>query len=247
MRKVIFLDGTPVCVPMFEASSDSNLRQVLAEADITVPQRTKGRTKDHTERYAMAHLLSALLGAGIATYPIRLIHRDRPDFLLHMGGQQIGIEHVEAISANEAHRKVLRERGHGSEVYFISHKKPGEPKKKAKKLIEEIEKNIAGDGWEGGSVETEWAAAMLYFLEQKTDIARKEGFERFNEDWLLIYDNWSLPALDREEAAQVLHDLITRSDGLREFKRIFIMTGQLFCEVSAEGARLHAVNDLWET
>jgi len=231
---------------MFEASSDSDLRRILAESDITVPQRTKGRTKDHIERYTMTHLLSALMGEGIAKYPLRLIHRDRPDFLLYMGEQRIGIEHVEAISENEAHRKVLRERGYGLEVYFISHKKPGEPRKKAKKLIEEIEKNITGDGWEGDSVETEWAAAMLYFLKQKIATVRKEGFERFDEDWLLIYDNWNLPAPDRDKATQALHDLIIRSGGLQEFKYVFIMTGQLFCEVSTEGMRLHTINDLWD-
>jgi hypothetical protein len=231
---------------MFEASSDSDLRRVLAESDITVPQRTKGRRKDHTEKYAMAHLLSTLMGAGIAKYPVRLIHRDRPDFLLYMGEQRIGIEHVEAISENEARRKVLRERGHGPEVHFISHKKPGEPKKKTKKLIEEIEKNIAGDGWEGDSVETEWADAMFYFYKKKIDTVKKEGFERFDEDWLLIYDNWNLPAPDRDGAAQIFHELITYTGGLQEFKRILIMTGQVFCEVSNREMRLYAMNDLWK-
>jgi hypothetical protein len=231
---------------MFEASSDSDLRRVLAKSDITVPQRTKGRMKDHTEKYAIAHLLSALMSAGIAKYPIRLIHRDRPDFLLYMGGQRIGIEHVEAISENEARRKVLRERGYGPEVYFISHKKPGEPKKKTKKLIDEIEKNIAGDGWEGDSVETEWADAMFYFYKKKINTVRKEGFKRFDEDWLLIYDNWNLPAPDRDEAAQVFHGLITDSGGLQEFKRILIMTGQFFYEVSNQEMRLYVMNDLWK-
>ena len=41
---------------------DSELLKVLAEIDISVPRRSEGRTKDHTERYAIAHLLSALVG-----------------------------------------------------------------------------------------------------------------------------------------------------------------------------------------
>jgi hypothetical protein len=57
---------------LFEASSYSNLRRILAGFDITVPQRTKGRTKNHTERYAMAHLLSALMRARLIGYPLRL-------------------------------------------------------------------------------------------------------------------------------------------------------------------------------
>jgi hypothetical protein len=230
---------------MFEANCDSELRQALAVADITVPLRTKGRTNNHTEKYAIAHLLSTLMSTGLVTYPFRLIHRDRPDFLLYMGGARIGVEHVEAISENDAHRKVFRERGHGQQVYFISHNKPGEPRKKANKLIKEIEKNDAGDGWVGDLVEKEWADAMFHFLQQKKEVVRKEGFERFDEDWLLIYDNWCLPALEITDAAQVFHNLITSHGGLQEFKRIFVMSGKHFCEVSRKGMRLHAVNDLW--
>jgi hypothetical protein len=231
---------------MFDANCDSELRQALAEADIAVPRRTEGRTKDHTEKYAIAHLLSALMHAGLVTYPFRLIHRDRPDFLLYMGGANIGVEHVEAISENEAHRGVIRERGHGPQVYFITHNKPGERRKKANKLLKEIEKNDAGDGWVGDLVEKEWAGAMSHFLQQKINVVRKEGFERFDEDWLLIYDNWSLPSFEIEYAAQVFQDFITTSGGLREFKRIFIMSGKNFCEVSRKGVRLLAVHDLWK-
>lgn len=230
---------------MFESNSEGDLKRALAEGDIAVPLRTKGRTKDHTEKYTASHLLSALLRAGMLTYPISLIHRDRPDFLLCMGLQQIGIEHVEAISQNEAHRKILRERGYGPDTHFIAHQRPGEPKKKAKSLIDEIEKNTAGDGWEGNTVEMEWAAVMLHFIKQKANVVRKQGFKRFDEDWLLIYDNWTLPGVEREDAAAALHNLVILGGGLPEFRHVFIMSGRFFCQVSDEGTRLHFVNDLW--
>ncbi len=233
-------------ITMFEANNNFDLRQILARSDVAVPCRTKGRTKNHTEKYTVAHLLSALMNVGIVNYPIRLIHRDRLDFLLYMGGQRIGIEHVEAVSENEARRKVLREMGYGPEVYFVSHKKPGEPKKKTKRLIEEIERNIAGDGWEGDSVETEWAEAMFYFYKKKIDTIKKEGFKRYDEDWLLIYDNWNLHAPNLDSATQIFYELITFAGGLQEFKRIFVMTNGLFYEISGKGKRSYAMNDLWK-
>jgi hypothetical protein len=162
-----------------------------------------------------------------------------------MGKRRIGIEHVEAISENEARRKVLREIGYGPEIYFIPHKKPGEPKKKTKKLIEEIEKNIAGNGWEGDSVETEWADAMFYFYKKKIDAAKKKGFDRFDEDWLLIYDNWSLPAPDLNEAIQIFSGLIS-AGSLQGFKRVIIMTEKLFYEISGREIVSYAINDLWK-
>ena len=220
---------------MLQAFSDSELLRVLGEIDISVPRRSEGRTKEHTERYAVAHLLSALVGKDRISYPLCLIQRERPDFLLTLCAEQIGIEHTEAVPQNEAHRTVLREKENGPDVYFISHHQRGEPKKFAKELIEEIEANQAGAGWAGDSVEREWADAMFHFIEQKVATLLKKGFERFEQDWLLIYDNWSLPALDRHKAAFFLQKLVNESEVPHEFARIYIITGQYLCEVASAG------------
>ncbi|HLA04869.1 MAG TPA: hypothetical protein VJZ16_02685 [Syntrophales bacterium] len=230
---------------MLQAYSDSELLIVLAEIDVSVPKRSKGRTKDHSERYAIAHLLSALVGKDRLSYPICLIRRERPDFLLTLDTAQIGIEHTEAVPQNEAHRTVLREQGNGPDVFFISHHRPGETKKSAKKLVEEIEVNQAGDGWVSDSVETEWADAMSHFMKQKLATLQKEGFERFEQDWLLIYDNWPLPALDRRKAANFLQTLVNESAVLKEFARIYIITGKFILEISNERIQLFEINDLW--
>jgi len=230
---------------MLQAYSDSELLKVLAEIDISVPRRSEGRTKDHTERYAIAHLLSALVGKDRISYPLCLIQRERPDFLLTLDTKQIGIEHTEAVPQNEAHKTVLREKGNGPDVYFISHHHSGEPKKAAKELIEEIEANHGGAGWAGDSVEREWADAMFHFIEQKVATLLKDGFEWFEKDWLLIYDNWSLPALDRHKAAPFLLNLVTESEVLHEFERIYIITGQYLCEVASTGIQFYDINDLW--
>jgi hypothetical protein len=230
---------------MLQAYSYSELLRVLAEIDISVPRRSEGRTKEHTERYAIAHLLSALVGKDRISYPLCLIQRERPDFLLTLDTEQIGIEHTEAVPQNEAHRTVLREKGNGPDVFFISHHQPGEPKKSAKELIEEIEANHAGDGWAGDSVEREWADAMFHFIKQKVATLRKDEFERFEQDWLLIYDNWSLPALDRRKATPFLHKLVNEREVLHEVARIYIITGQYLCQVASAGIQLFDINDLW--
>ena len=140
---------------MLQANSDFELFKGLAEINISTPRRSAGRTKDHTERYAIALLLSTLAGKGRISYPLCLTKRERPDFLLTLDTKQIGIEHTEAVSQNEAHETVLREKGEGPDVYFISHHHPGEPKKTAKELKEEIEANDDGKAWCGDSVERE--------------------------------------------------------------------------------------------
>lgn len=230
---------------MLTASNKSELLNVLAGIDISVPRRTEGRTKDHTERYAISHMLSALAGGNHLSYPINLTQRERPDFLLVTDSVKIGIEHTEAVPQNEAHKTVLRENAGGSEVYFISHHKPGEIKKTAKHLKKEIEENRAGNGWAGDSVEREWPKAMFHFINTKIDTLMKEGFERFNKDWLLIYDNWSLPALDREEAVPILLKLSMDNGSFEKFDHIYIITGNRLYEFSSTGVTPHEINDLW--
>ena len=181
---------------LFEASTSYDLKERLANADISVPARSEGRTTDDVERWDMAYLLSCLLQAGLLTFPVKLIHRDRPDFLLVMGNKNIGLEHTEAVPQNEARKEFLREKNNGLKTWFISPVSPDEPPKSRQELMREIEENNHGDGWEGSSPEIAWTEAMLHFVRHKLGITRKAGYDRFDENWLLIYNNWSLPALN---------------------------------------------------
>ncbi len=231
---------------MLVAKNEPELESVLRSIDISVPRRSEGRTKEHTERYAIAYMFSSLLGKGRLSYPLELIQRERPDFLLKTNGVQIGIEHTEAVPQNEAHKTVLRDKVDGPEVHFISHHQPGEPKKPAKELIEQIQANHSGPGWAGDSVEREWSEAMFHFVKGKIETLAKEGFEKFKQNWLLIYDNWSLPALDREKAAQFLLPKTIETNCFDNFDSVYIITGNLLCEFSNTGIVQHEINDLWK-
>ncbi|MCP3178336.1 hypothetical protein MJO47_14620 [Desulfuromonas sp. KJ2020] len=218
----------------------------MRSIEISVPRRSEGRTKEHAERYAIAHLLSALLGKDRLSYPLELIQRERPDFLIKENGVQIGIEHTEAVPQNYAHKTVLRYKIAGPKVYFISRHQPGEPRKPAKKLIEEIQANHSGPGWEGDSVEREWTEAILYFVKNKIETLAKEGFEKFERNWLLIYDNWPLPALDRKKIAQFLFPKIIESNCFDNFDSVYVITGNIVLEFSNSGVVRYEINNLWK-
>ncbi|MDH5728653.1 MAG: hypothetical protein OEZ58_06660 [Gammaproteobacteria bacterium] len=230
---------------MLLANNEMELENVLRSVDISVPRRSEGRTKEHTERYAIAHMLSALMGKDQLTYPLELIQRERPDFLLKGDEIQIGIEHTEAVPQNEAHKTVLRDKVDGPDVHFILHHQPGEAKKPAKELIEEIQANQSGPGWEGDSVEREWSEAMLHFINRKIEASTREGFEKFEQNWLLIYDNWSLPALDREKARRFLLPRIIESTCFDSFDFVYIITGNIVLAFSNSGVVQHEINNLW--
>lgn len=233
---------------MLTANNKTELKNMLKSKDISLPRRSEGRNKEHVERYAIAHLLSALMGKDQLSYPLELIQRDRPDFILKINGVQIGIEHTEAVPQNEAHKTVLRvrDKGEGPEVYSISRHQPGELRKTAKELVEEIKADPSGPCWVGDSVEKEWSAAMLYFVKGKIEKLAKEGFEKFEQNWLLIYDNWSLPAPDREKAANFLLPKIRECNSFANFDSVYIITGNFIYNFSNTGIVQHEINDLWK-
>lgn len=136
MSEIVLLANTP-----------TELKARLAELDIDVPPRSEGRTNHHTERYCIAHLL-ATLPIERLSFPLTLTHSDKPDFVLAMAGGDIGIEHTEAVPENVARADFLRaKQGLGPDVYFTPHAIPGEPRKTAAQLRDEIEADAPGCGW----------------------------------------------------------------------------------------------------
>lgn len=193
---------------IIEAADERSLSEQIEKLDRPVPPRSQGRTTVDSERYV---ILRVLLTLPDKTFPLIVVHRDRPDFHISMPGRSIGIEHVEAISQNEAAAQVLRERGAGPSVHFIRHSKPGESKLTSAELRAEIladypvsgDENESdevsdgmGDGWVGDSVEREWGGVMAHFTKSKIAAFIKDGFDRFPENWLAIYDNWALPKVN---------------------------------------------------
>ena len=54
----------------------------------------------------------------------------------------------------------------------------------------------------GDSVEYDWANVMKYFHAAKAERFSQPGFRQLDLNWLLIYDNWELPAVRQPKAAR---------------------------------------------
>ncbi len=176
---------------LLRVDTRADLQAALKSLDSSVPKRSEGRRAEHTERFCIAHLLATLPHAYIS-FPLVVLHEDKPDFVLSMPSCSIGIEHTEAVAENVARAQFLREKGHGPDAYFAPHAVPGEARKTMTELLEEIERDEAGDGWVGDSGEL-WSKAMAHYAERK--IAKAASFRRYEKNWLLIYDNLFLPGL----------------------------------------------------
>lgn len=215
---------------ILRADTPAELKARLAELDIDVPLRSEGRRNHHAERYCIAHVLATLLVEQLS-FPLTLTHSDKPDFLLAMPGTDVGIEHTEAVPENIARADFLREKeGLGPDVYFTPHVLPGEPRKTADELRREIEADESGSGWCGDSPEREWAAAMAHHVKEKMPKATADGFVRYPANWLIVYDNWPLPAIDYSKAATYLAPLLAEMGAFSVFDTIFVHDDSHMCE-----------------
>lgn len=215
---------------ILRANTAAELRARLAELDINVPMRSAGRRSHHAERYCIAYLL-ATLPIEQLSFPLTLTHSDKPDFLLAMTGGDVGIEHTEAVPENIAHADFLREKeGLGPEVYFTPRATPGEPRKTAAQLRSEIEADAPGCGWDGDSPEREWAAVMAHFVTEKIPKVTANGFVRYPANWLIVYDNWPLPAVNYSKAASYLAPFLVDMGAFSVFDAIFVHNDSRMCE-----------------
>jgi len=229
------------------AHSSKQLIEFLGITDIKVPAITEGRSTVHRERYVMAHLL-ATKAESLFSYPISVIHREKPDFAIQQGDIYIGIECVEAVPEEWYEIQAIRERKHPSSINYLNHYKPGV------KLLTKKEKKEFAAGretsypWMGDSAEREWAAAMAHFIDLKTQKLRTGNYNDFQEVWLLVQDEWRVPVYDEDELRQAIElclPLLKSSWTQPCFNKVFINSRKWLLTLSPDGYSIESSRDLW--
>lgn len=232
-------------MPNLSAQSAVELVQRLRKIDISVPLRTEGRETEHCERWSICRFLASYAESALIGYPLRLQKRERPDFLLELPSGSIGIEITEAVPPDWAWANAKREELDYDNLIFIHRFEPGEPRR-SKEEIDLIARGATGgDGWAGDAPEREWADAMLHFTQRKAETLAKPGFERFSADWLLIYDNWPLPAVDDSKAAAHFMKRLCALPAPVPFDRIFVECKRSIWQFQVPRHAPQPILDLW--
>jgi hypothetical protein len=221
----------------------------LQGVDISVPERTKGRLSDDTERWLICHLLSALATADLLQYPLSMEHRDRPDFYLQSDSVKIGIEATEAVSEQYAAFVALAKREFPGVLIEPAHFKYG-----AQRLTLDEMRSILGAGsltaepWIGKRPERDWSSYMTDIIEIKAEKLLKSKFEKYENNWLAIYDNLPLHGLEIESAVDILQmNLLPYWSCETTFDSIFIEHQQNIIHLSAGKVNYLPIKDLWQT
>lgn len=220
---------------LIELPADFMARMHLLESmDTTVPPRHENvDRKDQAEIYTIVNALKLGLDLPIPL-PAYVIHTDRPDVVIKSSMASIGIEIVEAVSETTASMDCERAKlPNAPDFHWAMKQIPGEKKKRAGEVRELVLNNDPADGFIGNGA-TEWAEAIAYFVRRKMKIVSKSGFQRFEQNWLLVYDNWQEPARDLKEASTTLHSLLNDMTAFCTFDLVLVLDDQRLCVFEAE-------------
>jgi|SRR5690606_33825027 hypothetical protein len=226
------------------AKSADELRRAVSRIDISVAPRGEGRTTEQRERWSICRFLAAIAESDWLQYPVKLGKRERPDYLLTEKSLTTGIEITEAVPPDWA-RVDVRRKEVGDHMVLLQRFHPGEPRRSSVE-IDRIARGRAGsDGWAGDSPEREWAAAMLHAFTRKIEVAGKPGFQLFDRNWVLIYDNWPLPGVEDPKAATYLMQQL-QAKPLSPFDAFFVECEKEIWYFSADGYGSHPIPELWD-
>jgi hypothetical protein len=232
-------------------SSTADAEELLAalrSIDISVPLRTEGRTTHHAETWTICRLLSTLAEAHRLSFPVSLCHRDRPDFLLAAGATRVGVEVTEAISEQYAAYSALAERKFPDVLLEPGHFRWDAPKlsvEEMRKLLRQTK--LSAKPWMGDRPEQEWALFIKSVVDAKLTKLAKPEFEKFDQNWLSIYDNLPLPNVHLEKGIHFLRPLLQeRWSDSPSFDTIYIEHGPVIAEISMTETNHLVLQDLWE-
>ncbi|MEI2782061.1 MAG: hypothetical protein V9H25_12740 [Candidatus Competibacter sp.] len=227
------------------AHSSTDLLKQLRTIDISVPLRTEGRTTKQCERWSICRLLATYAETDLFDYPLQIKHEDRPDFVLSMPTVCIGIEITEAVPENWARVDALAQHKGYDNLRHIERFQPGESRRPNDEINRIALGQSKGSLWAGDSAEREWAEVMIYFSLKKIINYVNPDFRKFQNNWLVIYENWPLPAVEEDKAASLFHQQLVGLSGSLPFDKIFVECPKTFWDFTLDSYSCHTINELW--
>ena len=224
------------------------LLAALRKIDITVPHITEGRRSQHRERYLMARFLATAAESQRVRYPMEVEHRDKPDFVLHLDTDRVGVECVEAVPEEWYEIEAIRERSYPDALNWGQSFKPGEKVFTAEQKVEVASGVRAGPPWVGSMAEAQWAEAMEHFIRIKTEKLRTGNYAEFPHMWLLVQDEWRVPMYSREQVEEAAALCLPRIADLQVepcFTSIFVCSRGWLLSFEVGHFTMEPIRELW--
>ena len=233
---------------MIEAKTGEELLHELERLSYKCRQSQTTSTK-RLEIYGITVMLHKFVRKKLLNYPVVLEHIDRPDFILTLNdGNSIGIEHTLSVAQNQGHTQVQIRQAYGAGDDIGHPRKLPYRESDLESLQKELETNtLLNTGWYDGVTELEWPKAVGQSVNAKIQVVKKPGFNRFQQNWLLIDDGNGIPLEITRQIEQdhvssrmlkSLHDFTLHDKAYDVFDRIYVLATGNLCEFDEGGYRV---------
>lgn len=149
--------------------------------------------KKKAEKLCMLRLLSTLGRYGELQFPIEIIvERERPDFECSFCASPVGIEVTKATTELYERAYAVREKSYPNAWLELNHFKWGATNKtndEISKILEISHNKFTAPAIYGNYIEHQWAKGMEQCLTEKNKKLNEAEFDKFDKNWLLIFDN----------------------------------------------------------
>ena len=232
-----------------DANSSMELLEKLARLDITVSGMKDGRTTHRRERYMMARMLATLAPMDALEFPLRVEHREKPDFAVYGRTRAFGVECVQATHPEWKAIQAIRDRDFPDALISVPMLRPGHRSFSTKERVEIARGDRRGPPWVGSMPQKQWAEGLAHFIEEKTKKLRKGNYSDFTNTWLLVQDEWPAPVHDSDdyvEAASLCVNCISSCTLAPCFSRILVANHRWLISLFPGAPFVEPMNHLWQ-
>lgn len=227
---------------VLNAATPGELRRQLRTIRVPHRGRGRGRVRKHLSETRIAYrFLAAVADTGLLAFPLWIKTGERPDLVLKTSTKSVGIEITEAVPPNEARIDAYAEEEEVEGLRYIPPHQVNDPPLPQEQIQKFARGETTGLPQMGDSTERNWVEAIVDRIRCKTRTFRKQGFRKYPDNWLLIYDNWSpRPWPDDDVRTEMLAPSIANLAEDTPFSRIFVLDECAVWEFArAAGVRKH--------
>lgn len=108
---------------------------------------------------------------------------------------------------------------------------PDRTNEEIEEILEKSQKHLIDQGYTGNSVEVLWAQGIVGCIKNKTKKLRKPDFQKYDHNWLLIYDNQVRSSIDKSLATDLLSREMSdyfETEEPNTFDQIIIESGEFY-------------------
>lgn len=222
-------------------NNNSDVYTYIKNEDTSIPNRSDRNRKRQIEIHSIVNLLEQFKQNIFTEFPAKLIHSDRPDFRIISKNNAVGIEVTEAIPEQLARTEAVANQHFSNGVLIepeiFEKDVPHRTNDEIVRILKKSNNELFGPPSFGKSIEKRWIQGILNCVGIKTKKLNNTEFEKFQMNWLLIYDSQIRSGLNKEYVLTKLPDSFNgyfNEKGKYIFDRIIILSGKYFYIADSE-------------